>query len=180
MSDQPPPAPPPGAPWGPPSGPTGPATPPPGTQPGYPDYPGSPGPNTAPPAGGPPGYVGRQDPNTAAQPNASGQHAPERRGPAPGVDERGRPKGGRISAAWTGAVVTAILLIALIIFIAQNSAEVTIHFLGFDGRISLALALLIAAVGSVLLVAIPGSLRIMQLRRSLRRSTAQHRTAQHR
>jgi hypothetical protein len=36
----------------------------------------------------------------------------------------------------------------LIIFIAQNSNQVTIHFLGLDGRISLALALLIAAVGS--------------------------------
>jgi uncharacterized integral membrane protein len=82
---------------------------------------------------------------------------------------------GKLSAAWTGAVVTALLLIALIIFIAQNSGQVTIHFLGFDGRISLALALLIASVGSVLLVAVPGSLRILQLRRALKKYTAERR-----
>jgi uncharacterized integral membrane protein len=86
------------------------------------------------------------------------------------MDERGHVRRGRASAAWTGAIVAALLLIALIIFIAQNSAGVTIHFLGLHGRISLALALLIAAVGSVLLVAIPGTLRIMQLRRALKKN----------
>jgi uncharacterized integral membrane protein len=94
--------------------------------------------------------------------------------PPPGVDERGRVRHGKVSAAWTAAVIAALLLIALIIFIAQNSDRVTIHFLGLDGRISLALALLIAAVGSVLLVAIPGTLRILQLRRALKKNvTAQ-------
>jgi uncharacterized integral membrane protein len=61
----------------------------------------------------------------------------------------------------------------LIIFIAQNSNQVTIHFPGLDGRISLGLALLIAAVGSVLLVAIPGTLRILQLRRAVKRNVTQ-------
>jgi uncharacterized integral membrane protein len=82
---------------------------------------------------------------------------------------------GKLSAVWTGAIVAAVLLIALIIFIAQNSEQVTIHFLGFDGRISLALALLIASVGSVLLVAIPGTLRILQLGRALKKNAAERR-----
>ena len=77
-----------------------------------------------------------------------------------------------MSAVWTGVIVAAVLLIALIVFIAQNSRQVAIHFLGFAGHISLGLALLIASVGSVLLVAIPGTLRIVQLRRALRKNAA--------
>jgi lipopolysaccharide assembly protein A len=130
---------------------------------------------------GPPPAPAASEPPRAQEPWPQGQPAERSTGspvdpaaPPPGVDERGRVRHGKVSAAWTGAVTAAILLIALIIFIAQNSAQVTIHFLGLDGRISLALALLIAAVGSVLLVAIPGTLRILQLRRALKRNvTAQ-------
>jgi lipopolysaccharide assembly protein A len=61
----------------------------------------------------------------------------------------------------------ALLLIALLISIAQNAKQVAIHYLGFKGHISLAVTLLLAAVGAVLLVAIPGAARIIQLRRAL-------------
>jgi uncharacterized integral membrane protein len=57
-----------------------------------------------------------------------------------------------------------------LIFIAQNSRTVTIHYLGFEGQASLAVALLLAAVAGLLLVAIPGTARIMQLRRALKRN----------
>jgi uncharacterized integral membrane protein len=94
--------------------------------------------------------------------------------PAParprGLDERGRPRGGKVSALWIGLIVAAILLILLLIFIAQNSVTVPIHFLGASGHIPLAVALLLSAVVAVLLVAIPGSLRILQLRRLVKRT----------
>lgn len=130
----------------------------PGQQPGPPPVYGE-GPAGAPPAPPPAGRAGGDGSPTGTTPTQ----------PA-GIDERGHVQRGKVSAVWTGAVVAALLLIALIVFIAQNSERVSIHFLGFDGRISLGLALLIAAVGSVLLVAIPGTLRIMQLRRALRRN----------
>ena len=71
---------------------------------------------------------------------------------------------------WVAIIVAALLMIALLIFIAQNSTSVMIHFLGFSGQISLAVALLLAAVGGVLLVAIPGTARIVQLRRALKKN----------
>jgi uncharacterized integral membrane protein len=77
-----------------------------------------------------------------------------------------------VSALWIGFIVAALLLIALLIFIAQNSKPVTIRYLGFDGHISLAIALLLAAVGGILLVAIPGTARIIQLRRALKKNAA--------
>lgn len=112
-----------------------------------------------------------------SQPPETWQADGGRTAPAPtqpaGIDDSGHIQRGKISAAWTGAVVAAVLLIALIIFMAQNSRRVSIHFLGFAGHISLALALLIAAVGSVLLVAIPGSIRILQLRRALKKNASE-------
>lgn len=95
---------------------------------------------------------------------------PATEAPAPGLDRNGRVRKSRSSALWVGAIVTAILLIALLIFIAQNSQRVTIHYLGLNGHFSLAIALLLAAVIGVLLIAIPGSVRILQLRRALKKN----------
>ena len=75
----------------------------------------------------------------------------------------------RAGTVWVAAISVAIVVIALIVFIAQNSQKVTIHFVGFHGQASLALALLVAAVGGILLVAIPGSTRILQLRHTVKK-----------
>lgn len=88
------------------------------------------------------------------------------------MDERGRVRRGRVSAIWVGLIAAALLLIALLIFIAQNSATVDIHFLGFSGHLSLAVAILAAAVVGVLVVAIPGTARIVQLRRALKKNVS--------
>jgi uncharacterized integral membrane protein len=76
----------------------------------------------------------------------------------------------RAASFWVSVVVTALILIALIIFLAQNSHEISVHFLGWSGQISQAVALLIAAVCGALLVAIPASIRVVQLRRGARKA----------
>ena len=103
-------------------------------------------------------------------PNVSETNLSQTGTPPPGLDERGRVKSGRVSAAWVGSIGTAIFLILLIIFIAQNSRKVSLHFFGWHGQFSLALTILLSAVIGVLLVAIPGSARIFQLRRALRKN----------
>jgi hypothetical protein len=50
------------------------------------------------------------------------------------------------------------------IFLIQNTHTVQVTFLGLTGSTSLALMLLIAAVGGILLILILGSARILQLR----------------
>jgi uncharacterized integral membrane protein len=75
----------------------------------------------------------------------------------------------RISALWIGLIIGALFLLLLIVFIAQNSREVPVHFLGFAGHISLGLALLVAAAFGLLIAAIPGTIRIVQLRNLVRR-----------
>lgn len=76
----------------------------------------------------------------------------------------------RAASFWVSVVVTALILIALIIFLAQNSKVISVHFLGWSGHVSQAIALLIAAVCGALLVAIPASIRVVQLRRGARKA----------
>jgi putative membrane protein len=72
----------------------------------------------------------------------------------------------RISGLWVGLILSAVVLVFLLVFILQNSAPVQITFLGWTGALPTGVALLFAAIAGVLLVAIPGSVRILQLRRA--------------
>jgi uncharacterized integral membrane protein len=75
----------------------------------------------------------------------------------------------RAGAAWVGLSAAALIAVALIVFLAQNTRTIEISFLWMTVRTSLAVALLIASVGSVLLTLILGTARITQLRRLARR-----------
>jgi uncharacterized integral membrane protein len=89
---------------------------------------------------------------------------------APGMTEKNKVRRTRVSGLWVALVIAAILAVFLLIFIAQNSEDVTIKFLGWEGQAPLAVAMLAGAVVAVLIVAVPGSLRIVQLRRALRKN----------
>ncbi len=105
--------------------------------------------------------VGPPEPPTVptAQPPQSQPPQPE---PALGHSRSG--------GLWTGLILSAIVLIFLLVFILQNQISVTIRFLGFAGAVPIGVALLLAAIAGLLLVAIPGGVRIMQLRREARRA----------
>lgn len=75
----------------------------------------------------------------------------------------------RTGGLWTGLIFSALVLVFLLIFIVQNTEAVRINFLGFTGALPTGVALLFAAVAGLLLLAIPGGLRILQLRRAARR-----------
>jgi len=70
---------------------------------------------------------------------------------------------------WVSVCVAVLLAILLIIFLAQNTRTVAVHYLGLSGSTSLALMLLIAAVAGALITVIVGSARIIQLRRRANR-----------
>lgn len=79
------------------------------------------------------------------------------------------PRATNAGRVWVAIGIATVLLILLIIFIAENSSSVTISFLGAHGRISLALALLIAAVVGAVVTLLAGTARILQLRLEVRR-----------
>jgi uncharacterized integral membrane protein len=76
----------------------------------------------------------------------------------------------RFSGLWVGLTAAAVVLLVLLVFIIENSQSVQISFFGAHGHLSLGVALLLAAIAGVLLVAVPGYGRILQLRRALRKS----------
>jgi uncharacterized integral membrane protein len=76
----------------------------------------------------------------------------------------------RTGGVWTGVIVFAVVLILMLIFILQNTQSVQISYFGATGHLSLAVAMLLAAVAGIVLTAVAGSLRIWQLRRKLRRA----------
>ena len=75
----------------------------------------------------------------------------------------------RTGGLWVGLILSALVLLLLLVFILQNDAPVLISFFALEGVLPSGVALLLAAIAGMLLVAIPGSLRILQLRRAARR-----------
>lgn len=74
----------------------------------------------------------------------------------------------RTGGLWVGLILSSVMLIFLLIFILQNRMPVQISFLGWTGTLPTAIALLFAAIAGILLLAIPGGVRMLQLRRATR------------
>jgi lipopolysaccharide assembly protein A len=98
-------------------------------------------------------------------PNGSAPPPP----PAPQSPPR-RPARTRISGLRTGLIAGTAILIVVLIFIIQNAHAVNISFLGAHLHLSLAVALLLAAIAGALAMAAVGTARITQLRRIMRRN----------
>jgi uncharacterized integral membrane protein len=78
----------------------------------------------------------------------------------------------RMGGVWVGLALSAVVLLLLLIFILENEQHVDIAYLGAHGHLPLGVALLLAAVAGALLVLIPGTVRIVQLRKTARRHHA--------
>ena len=81
-----------------------------------------------------------------------------------GPGARGRVPRSRMGGVWVALVVAAFVFLLLLIFILQNGQRAQVSFLGAHGHLPMGVALLLAAVFGVLLVALPGTARIIQLR----------------
>jgi uncharacterized integral membrane protein len=119
--------------------------------------------------------VARPGTGQPVEPDSRKPAAAEPRGAEPGVAPPSASplhlKRTRISGLWIGITVAAVVLLLLLVFIVQNNTNVTIYFFGWGGAFPLGVALLLAAICGVLLVAVPGYGRIIQLRRAARRAS---------
>ncbi|HVX22329.1 MAG TPA: lipopolysaccharide assembly protein LapA domain-containing protein [Acidimicrobiales bacterium] len=75
----------------------------------------------------------------------------------------------RLSAAWTAVVVAVVILIFLVIFIAQNTQDSALNYLGAHGHAPTAVVILVAAIAGAVIVLVVGAARLVQLRRRARR-----------
>lgn len=105
-----------------------------------------------------------------AAPAPAGESPPEPANPAAAPPQaRQSVRGTRTGRAWVAVCAAALITVALIVFMIQNTRTARVTFLGMTGSTSLALMLLIAAIGGILLTLILGSARILQLRHAVRR-----------
>jgi lipopolysaccharide assembly protein A len=84
---------------------------------------------------------------------------------------------GRAGGVWIASILSAVVLVFLLIFILQNRVPAQVTFLGWSGVLPTGVALLLASAAGVLLVAIPGTVRILQLRRAAVRGMSRDRTS---
>ena len=66
-------------------------------------------------------------------------------------------RGSRTSGFWVAVVSFGVVLLLLIIFITQNTDEVNVEFLSWEGDAPLAVTLLIATTAGLFLAAVAGS-----------------------
>jgi len=112
------------------------------------------------------GTDSKRSPTTPASTSSNGSGVPL----TTDADRRSRRRPTRISSLHVGLVSAALLLVLLVVFLIQNAHTVEIHFLGGHLRVSLAVAMLTAAVAGALITGAAGTARIAQLRRSGRTS----------
>jgi uncharacterized integral membrane protein len=100
-----------------------------------------------------------------APPQASNGNGPV----APTVRPPSKVPRSRLGELWGAAVMFAVVLLLLLIFVLENGQRADVAFFGNHGHLPMGVALLLAAVFGILLVALPGTARIVQLRILARR-----------
>jgi uncharacterized integral membrane protein len=112
---------------------------------------------------GPPQQV---QPQAHVDPPANGVDPPTNGvDPSATTSDGGRVPHTRAGTVWIGICGAALTFVVLIIFMLQNTRSVEINFLWLHGSLPLAMALLIAGVGTAILTMIVGAVRITQLHR---------------
>jgi uncharacterized integral membrane protein len=134
--------------------------------PGTPEPPGTPDPDRGPARTAPGAPTAPEPRPEPTEPTA--RPAPPAPPPAAHREVR-RMRRTRISGLWVGVTLAAVVLLILLVFIIENGTTVDIAFFGAHGRLPLGVALLLAAICGVLVVAVPGYGRIIQLRRAMKR-----------
>lgn len=126
--------------------------------------------------GGPPSAA---DASTSAEVPASAEVPTAAEAPAKSRGETAAPKDlihrTRLSGLWIAIGCFAIILVFLLIFILQNDHKVEISYLGIHGQLTLGIAMLFAALVGIVLTALAGTARILQLRAAARRRVHQSR-----
>jgi uncharacterized integral membrane protein len=107
--------------------------------------------------------VGRGD---ATEPAAEPERLEAR---APSSDRP--PLRTRAGWLWVGVCAAALVAVALIVFVAQNTQRAHVSFLWLDRDAPVAVLVLIAAAAGAVITAAFGTFRILQLRRAVKRGS---------
>ena len=124
------------------------------------------------PATGTPASVDATRTTGTTQPT-TGRRAAERpaaEAPAPELETAG---GGKTAGMWIGLILGAIILVLLLIFVIQNNNTAAFQYFGAEFDLPLGVAMLLAAIAGALVMALVGSVRMIQMSWTIRRMRKQ-------
>ena len=126
-----------------------------------------------------PGEVAAEEqPRTDIAPGQTAGAAPGQTGPgaqgqpdpaAPALPRQHVLRRTRTGGVWVALTASAVVLLLLLIFILENQQRADIGFFGAHVSLPVGVGMLLAAVAGALVVIIPGTGRIIQLRATARR-----------
>lgn len=81
--------------------------------------------------------------------------------------------GGRTAGIWISLILGAIVLVLLLIFVIQNSDTASFEYFGASFDLPLGVAMLLAAIAGALVMALVGSVRMIQMSWTIRKMRKQ-------
>lgn len=78
-------------------------------------------------------------------------------------------KGGKTAGLWISLILGAVVLILLLIFVIQNNVKATFEYFGAQFDLPLGVAMLLAAIAGALVMALVGSVRMVQMSWTIRK-----------
>lgn len=103
----------------------------------------------------------------STEPQGTGQPGTGQHGTV--APEPVKPGGSRTAGIWIALILGAIVLVLLLIFVIQNSASTQFEYFGATFQLPLGVAMLLAAIAGALVMALVGSVRIIQMSWEMRR-----------
>ena len=77
--------------------------------------------------------------------------------------------GGKTAGMWIGLILGAIILVLLLIFVIQNNVTAGFQYFGAQFDLPLGVAMLLAAIAGALVMALVGSVRMIQMSWTIRK-----------
>ena len=87
------------------------------------------------------------------------------------ISEKPAKTSSKVGATWVFLFLGMLLLILLLVFVLQNLDQVSMTLFTWQMSFPLGVGMLLAAIAGALIMALIGSVRIIQLRRQVARST---------
>ena len=105
-------------------------------------------------------------PATAEQPRS--ERTPAERTPTV-PEEVPTAGGGKTAGLWISLILGAIVLVMLLIFVIQNNKSASFVYFATEFQLPLGVAMLLAAIAGALVMALVGSVRMMQMGWTIRK-----------
>ena len=102
---------------------------------------------------------------------------PAAQDPAPQTSEV-PSSGGKTATTWIALILGAIVLVLLLIFVIQNNVSARFQYFGAEFDLPLGVAMLLAAIAGALVMALVGSVRMIQMGWTIRKLRKQQEKVQ--